>query len=251
LAGDWLKVELSTPDKPEVWRMAGILNISADEVVGKLFRVWRWFNEHTEDGNAVGVSYALLDRIAGVTGFAEAMALSGWLTQNGHLLSLPKFDRHNGKSAKNRALTSERVAKHRNAPSVTESLPEKRREEKKEKSTRSALPAPDGVDNQVWEDWLTLRKQKRAPVTATVLDGAKVEALKAGMSLEAFLRVWCRRGSQGLEASWLKPEEKGSQPSQEAARSAAYLREMEEHSKAAKATRPPPELLALVGRIGK
>ena len=71
------------------------------------------------------------------------------------------------------------------------------------------LDCPEGVDPQVWADWLQLRKQKRAPVTATVLDGAKSEAVKAGMSLEAFLRVWCRRGSQGLEAEWLKPHERG------------------------------------------
>ena len=28
------------------------------------------------------------------------------------------------------------------------------------------------------------------------------------MTLEAFLKVWCRRGSQGMEASWLKPDER-------------------------------------------
>ena len=80
---------------------------------------------------------------------------------------------------------------------------------------RTARPAksstpkcPDDVEIQVWTDWLTLRKSKRAPVTLTVLDGARTEAGKAGMTLEAFLRVWCRRGSQGLEASWLKEHER-------------------------------------------
>ena len=28
------------------------------------------------------------------------------------------------------------------------------------------------------------------------------------MSLEDFLQVWCRRGSQGLEAAWLRPDER-------------------------------------------
>jgi hypothetical protein len=59
-------------------------------------------------------------------------------------------------------------------------------------------------------DWQQLRKAKRAPVTETVVDGARVEADKAGMDLEGFLKVWCRRGSQGLEAAWLKPHERGS-----------------------------------------
>lgn len=67
---------------------------------------------------------------------------------------------------------------------------------------------PPDVPEQVWADWLHLRKSKRAPVTQTTLDGAVAEATKAGMSLEAFLRVWCRRGSQGLEAAWLTPGER-------------------------------------------
>jgi hypothetical protein len=70
------------------------------------------------------------------------------------------------------------------------------------------LPCPDGVNPQTWADWLTLRKAKRAPVTETVISGAHAEAAKAGLSLEQFLRVWCRRGSQGLEAAWLKPDER-------------------------------------------
>jgi uncharacterized protein YdaU (DUF1376 family) len=77
---------------------------------------------------------------------------------------------------------------------------------------RSRLPTtpqrPDDVDQQVWSDWCALRKAKRAPVTLTTIDSARAEAEKAGMSLEDFLRVWCARGSQGLQADWLKPHER-------------------------------------------
>jgi hypothetical protein len=62
---------------------------------------------------------------------------------------------------------------------------------------------PDEVDQQVWDDWKQLRKTKKAPVTDTVLKGAMTEAKKAGISLNEFLSIWCRRGSQGLEAAWL------------------------------------------------
>lgn len=74
--------------------------------------------------------------------------------------------------------------------------------------TKPVIPKPDDVSEQTWADWLQLRKSKKAPVTVTVVDGAKGEADKAGMTLDAFLRVWCRRGSQGLEASWLKEKER-------------------------------------------
>jgi hypothetical protein len=73
---------------------------------------------------------------------------------------------------------------------------------------RQAIACPPDVDQQVWADWVQLRKTKRATVTQTVVDGARKEAEKADMSLSEFLAVWCRRGSQGLEAAWLKPNEK-------------------------------------------
>lgn len=70
------------------------------------------------------------------------------------------------------------------------------------------IAKPEGVDDQTWADWLQLRKTKKAPVTQTVINGAISEANKAGMPLEDFLQIWCRRGSQGLEASWIKESEK-------------------------------------------
>jgi len=47
-----------------------------------------------------------------------------------------------------------------------------------------------------------------------VLEQAKRESEKAEMPLDAFLQVWCARGSQGLQADWLKPAERArySQP---------------------------------------
>ncbi|MFC4729496.1 helix-turn-helix domain-containing protein [Coralloluteibacterium thermophilus] len=78
----------------------------------------------------------------------------------------------------------------------------------------SAVARPDGVREQVWKDWLTLRKAKKAPVTETVLGQAVKEAQKAGVTLDRFLEIWCARGSQGLQADWLKPNERAGPPLQ-------------------------------------
>lgn len=146
MAGDWIKMEKITPDKPEVYAIANLLNIDPDAVFGKLFRVWSWFDDHSEIGNAPSVTKMLLDRITGVTGFADAMIDAGWMIEDDGQLLLPNFNRHNGQTAKNRALTAKRVSKTRNksnADTVTGSnddvtqtpLPreEKRREEKSNK----------------------------------------------------------------------------------------------------------------------
>ena len=77
--------------------------------------------------------------------------------------------------------------------------------ETKKKATAVACP-PD-VQDQVWQDWLSLRKSKKASVTETVVNGARQEADKLGWPLEKFLIEWCTRGSQGLKAEWIKPEQ--------------------------------------------
>ena len=211
-----MKVEVALPEKPEVWQIAGILAIDPDAVVGKLFKVWRWFDTHTQSGNAQGVSYALVDSISGVSGFAEAMALCGWLVQDGSILSLPNFDYHNGKTAKNRALTAKRVAKHTgktnantNAPIVSSALPreEKRREEEKQK-TAPAGELLAGVDPQVASDFIALRHKLRAPITQTAMAGIQREADKAGITLNSALALCCERGWRGFKAEWVKAEVK-------------------------------------------
>lgn len=71
----------------------------------------------------------------------------------------------------------------------------------------SVPPRPDDAEPQAWGDWLGLRKAKSAPVTETVIEQARREAAKAGLTLTRFLEIWCARGSQGLQADWLKPNE--------------------------------------------
>jgi hypothetical protein len=166
----------------------------------------------------------LLDRIAGVVGFAEAMSLTGWLEQNGHALSLPKFDRHNGKTAKNRALTNERVGKSReklrleqqecNADTVTESVSreEKRREEITNTPARKRAAAArlvsvsdlvaDGVEQQAAEDWLVNRKAKDLPLTPTAWKQTKDEATKAGLTPAQAVSVAAGNGWAGFKATW-------------------------------------------------
>lgn len=158
MAGDWIKLQKDTPDKPEVIAIASRLGLDPDAVVGKLVRIWSWYDTHTTDGNALCVTNAFLDRYVGVTGFAEQMQLVGWLVERGSSLCLPNFDFHNGETAKKRALGKNRSEKHRsnaesnansNAPSVTKTSPEKRREEKSNSvpngTAAGAAMSPDEV----------------------------------------------------------------------------------------------------------
>ena len=136
MAGDWIKIEESMPEKPEVAEIAEILGIDdPDTVAGKLIRVWAWATRNCNgDGVTTVTAMKQIDRCAGVTGFAKSMLKAGWLDTSNGCLTFPNFDRHISQTAKERALTSKRVARHRgnsgNGESVTKTLPEKRREER-------------------------------------------------------------------------------------------------------------------------
>jgi hypothetical protein len=62
---------------------------------------------------------------------------------------------------------------------------------------------PDSVMDQVWNDWLALRKSKRAAVTETAIAGIEREAIKAGMTLGGALAMACERGWTGFKAEWV------------------------------------------------
>lgn len=194
MAGDWMKIELELSDKPEVHYIANALNMDPDAAVGKLVRVWAWFDKHTQDGNALGVTYSLLDRITGVTGFGEAMCFAGWLEQRDKVLHMPNFDRHNGESAKKRALTNKRVAKIRNAVSVTKTLPEKRREE-------INTSIPDWIPKDAWNAYAEMRNKVRKPMTGRAAQLAIAELLKLkelGNDPKAVLEQSVMNSWQGL-----------------------------------------------------
>lgn len=156
MAGEWLKMECATPDKPEVLAITVKLGWDdPDLTVGKLFRLWRWFDQQTTDGNARGVTSALLDRQIGAPGFVQALADVGWALIGADGVVLVNFDRHNGKTAKDRALTAKRVANHKtnagangeangignaeaNGASVSDALP--RKEKKRIKNPSGSTP---------------------------------------------------------------------------------------------------------------
>lgn len=80
--------------------------------------------------------------------------------------------------------------------------------EKPKRKRAVAVSRPEDVDAQVWADFETLRKAKRAPITATAISGLRKEAEKAGLTLEGALRVCIKNGWQGFEASWVSKDDR-------------------------------------------
>ena len=234
MAGDWIKVESATPDKPELVRMASLLGIDQDAVFGKLFRLWAWADQNiatpddvgNDEGNdasvTTSVSEAFVDRLTFCAGFAKAMVAVGWLIFTDGGIRLPNFTRHNGETAKKRALTARRVAKAKakhNAAGVSEVTPaalpkalpreEKRREESIEASARSpsagaqAVAVVDGDGKPVTSVIATLTPAQSATVRTACIALRKMGAIRfhpgdealAALAVEGFTAEQIARGA--------------------------------------------------------
>lgn len=113
MAGDWIKVEKATARKPEVLRLADLLNIHPDHAFGLCVRFWFWCDDQLDSCHAPSVTNVTLDCVVGHTGFATALLEVGWLHARNGSLEVPNFDRHLSDSAKKRADSLRRKQKQR------------------------------------------------------------------------------------------------------------------------------------------
>jgi hypothetical protein len=72
------------------------------------------------------------------------------------------------------------------------------------KRGRALVVLPAGIDQGVWDDFLTIRKAKRSPMSETALAGIEREAKKAGLTLNEALTECTARGWQGFKADWVR-----------------------------------------------
>jgi hypothetical protein len=167
MAGDWLKVEVITPDKPEVSNIAARLGITPEEAFGRLFRVWVWCQNVSANGHVRVRDLSPIDAQAGVPGFGQAMAEEHWIEPRDGGFIIPKWERHLSKGAKKRVLDAERKRRERDdsVPKVSRTKADnvRTREEKRrvssspsEKKRRSPprttlcrMPDTFGIDAEI------------------------------------------------------------------------------------------------------
>lgn len=138
-ADDWIKWTKGLPQKREVIAIATTLKIDRRMAAALCMQVWEWADNNTVDGDVRGVTKTFLDELVGVPGFGVLMEREHWLVESPLGIVFPNFAYHNGETAKSRALTSRRMARHRatkqrtsDADVTLAASPEKRREERSE-----------------------------------------------------------------------------------------------------------------------
>ncbi len=120
------------------------------------------------------------------------------------------------------------------------------------KKTATSVACPDSVKQQVWDDWMTVRKDKKAKtLTETGWNQFVKQVEKAGWTIEQAISHCCLKQWVGFEASWVaqKPsfQDVIHQTTPTPANHDAALRKIEEDAK--KAVKPNPEVQAKIAEL--
>jgi hypothetical protein len=115
LAGDWIKLEHATLDKPEIRKTARMLGVKHGEALELYLRWWVWLDVNSVDGLVDGLVDADVDDLMRCQGFSACMRSVGWLSTDVDTgkLRVSGFSTNNGESSKKRALTNRRQSKWR------------------------------------------------------------------------------------------------------------------------------------------
>jgi uncharacterized protein YdaU (DUF1376 family) len=80
-------------------------------------------------------------------------------------------------------------------------------EHKTQKKKATSVACPDSVSQQVWNDWMTVRKEKKAKtLTETGWNQFVKQVEKAGWSIEQAISHCCLKQWVGFEAAWVAPK---------------------------------------------
>jgi hypothetical protein len=94
------------------------------------------------------------------------------------------------------------VLAERKQVAIPETEGETETETETKKKATSVAP-PEGVSDSVWQEFKSLRKAKKAPITQRAIDKISEEANLAGWTLEKALEECIVRGWQAFKAEWV------------------------------------------------
>ena len=146
MAGSWIRMRHDLIDAPEIRRLAKAIGVTKDDVYGKLFRLWSWFDRHSVNGVVAGEELEAVDELIGTDGFAAALVSVGWLVAQDGGIEIPHWERHFSDSAKARGLAVKRMERVRCAKSATDPPDPVARAAQPDKRRLDIPPPPPPVD---------------------------------------------------------------------------------------------------------
>lgn len=184
MAGDWIPMRVDLAEDPAVIAIATATGLDEFGVVGRLHKLWSWANAQSRNGHAVGVTKMWIDRVIGVTGFADAMIEAGWLECSEDEISFPKFSVWNEKSAKTRLLAARR---QRNAREAKKSRKERDKSVTTEQN-RITKKEGDDAPSGIWDLWKLIAGKNSGGILRKAINEYGEETVAAAVSSVALKR---------------------------------------------------------------
>lgn len=200
MATSWIKMGHNLAEKPEVIYIARSLNIHRNEAVGLLHHFWCWVDQNSADGHIKCVTRAGLDEVMGYENLSQALCDVGWLEVEDSGLSLPNFDRHNGESAKKRAMATGRKQKSRQEKPDETPVTSMSRTQRDTSVTREDKIRIDNTPPAREREAETEQPPEAFGEPPVTLDAAKAFAPQAGVTPDIAEKWWLNRDSRG----WLQ-----------------------------------------------
>lgn len=202
----WVKMRTDLLADPRIVTLAELAKCSRVAAIGGCYVLWSTADTYTVDGKLDGYTLKFLDEMVGIPNFGRALTAIGWLEQTPLFLRVPRFDEHNGQSAKARAQGAERVKRYRNSPSVTESLPDKRKSKSKKTTTtaRARKPRAAGSAAGAGGGGEASKRKDKTPELGRVELTAVTPELAGWAKAQARRPEWLPEGSGWIDAEvWL------------------------------------------------
>jgi hypothetical protein len=115
MAGNWIKMRCNLWTHPKVSLIASRCSVTKAHAIGALHGLWSIADQHSDGGSVANLTAEMIDAAVELPGFSEAVAQVGWLVLAEESTQLPRYQEHNGSTAKTRAQSALRASKHRNA----------------------------------------------------------------------------------------------------------------------------------------
>ena len=112
MAGEWIAVDLSLPEKPEFQEIMDLTGRDEAWVEFLLIRLWGWASMHCADGTARMTLPRLVRTCGADDAFWRAVAAVGWLEidETAATVAVPGWDRRFSQAAKSRIQHRDRAA---------------------------------------------------------------------------------------------------------------------------------------------
>lgn len=181
----WIKMRGNLAEDPAVIDMAARLGTDEFAVVGRLHTLWAWADAQSRDGHATGVTASWINRKVQRDGFAEVMVAVQWLVIDEAGIRFPNFERHNGESAKTRALGTNRKQNQRAKGNVTPDDGDESRSDRDRSETREEKRREEEEIPTAGEACKAMKSAGLALVNPS--NQELIDTLKAGVSIAALV----------------------------------------------------------------